>query len=217
MFGLLLRFLTCQRRELGPVLADLIGEELPLRRNQHGIGILWYDEISGYPFAARQCGAEARDVEPLGHEIVMQTIALCGVHRRIELDQQVARLDRLPVLHVNGAHHAGLERLDHLASPARHDLAGCGGHDVDRARSRPGQRRADKQHEGQGDGAADRRWRCFRDFQRRRQEGDFLGAPALSIPERDHGLLRTSGRHSVSRPHKCLPGDDAGRHSGRRS
>ncbi|MGY3359414.1 hypothetical protein ACVWZK_006077 [Bradyrhizobium sp. GM0.4] len=77
MFGLLLRFLTCQRRELGPVLADLIGEELPLRRNQHGIGILWYDEISGYPFAARQCGAEARDVEPFGHEIVVQTIALC--------------------------------------------------------------------------------------------------------------------------------------------
>ena len=35
-----------------------------------------------------------------------------------------------------------------------------------------------------GDGAADRRGRCLHDLERGRQEGDFIGVPALSSPER---------------------------------
>ena len=73
----------------------------------------------------------------VGQQIALQMVALGGVHRRIELDQHVACLDALPVLHMDRAHHAGLERLDDLGAAARHDLARCRGHDVDRARRTP--------------------------------------------------------------------------------
>ena len=63
----------------------------------------------------------------------MQVIAFRRVHGRIELDQHVAGLDRLPVLHPNGPHHPGLERLDDLGAAARHDLSGRRRNDVDRA------------------------------------------------------------------------------------
>ena len=69
--------------------------------------------------AAGECRAQARDVEPLGEQVVAQVIALRRVRGRIELDQHVAGLDRLPVLHPNGAHHPGLERLNDLGATAR--------------------------------------------------------------------------------------------------
>ena len=45
------------------------------------------------------------------------------VHGGVELDQRLAGLDRLPVMHMDGANHAGLERLDQLGAAARDDLA----------------------------------------------------------------------------------------------
>jgi len=48
------------------------------------------------------------DVELLGQKVVAQVVAFRRVHGRIELDQHVAGLDRLPVLHPDGAHHPGL-------------------------------------------------------------------------------------------------------------
>ena len=44
-------------------------------------------------------------------------IAFRRVHRRIELNQHVAGLNRLPVLHPNGAHHTCFERRITLVRP----------------------------------------------------------------------------------------------------
>ncbi len=89
-----------------------------------GIGVGRRDEIGGAVAAARKRRAQARDVEPLGYEIVVQMVALGFIDGRIELDQHVAGLDALSVLHADRAHHAGLERLYHLAASARNHLAG---------------------------------------------------------------------------------------------
>ncbi|MGY4409649.1 hypothetical protein ACVWW4_001385 [Bradyrhizobium sp. LB7.1] len=90
MLGVLLRLLARKRRELGPVLADLIGEKLPLRRDQHRIGVRGRGQIGRSLLASCQRGAKARDIEPFSHEIVMKTIALRGVDGRIKLYQQIA-------------------------------------------------------------------------------------------------------------------------------
>ncbi|XUJ33806.1 hypothetical protein ACQ5SK_40850 [Bradyrhizobium japonicum] len=94
--GLLLRLLARKRRQFGAMLADLIGKKLPLCRDQRGIGTRRRDEIGGGIFAACQCGAETRHIEPFGHEIVVQVIALRGIHGRIELDQHITRLTACP-------------------------------------------------------------------------------------------------------------------------
>ena len=73
------------------------------------------------------------DVKLLGQEVAAQVIAFRGVHGRIELDQHVAGLDRLSVVHPNGAHNPGLERLDDLGAATRHDLSARRCNDVDRA------------------------------------------------------------------------------------
>ena len=80
---------------------------------------------------ARECSAQPRDVELLRKEVVVEMIAFGRVYSRIELYQHVAGLDRLPVLHPNGADHAGLERLDDLGATARHDFSGRRRNDVD--------------------------------------------------------------------------------------
>ena len=54
-------------------------------------------------------------------------------HGRIELDQDLAGLDPLPVADMDRAHHTGLEGLDQLGAAARDDLALCRRHDVDAA------------------------------------------------------------------------------------
>ena len=82
------------------------------------------------------------------------------------------------VLHMDRAHHAGLERLDHLGPAGRDDLARRRGDDVDLAEAGPDERDARRtRHDGGGDGAAHRRGRRLDDLQRRRQEFE-LGARA---------------------------------------
>ena len=134
-------------------------------------------EVGHRIVAAGERRAQPGDVELLGEQVVAQMVALGFVYGRIEFDQDVAGLDLLPVLHTDRAHHPGLERLDHLGAPARHDLAGRRGDDVDRARPGPNQRRAEQHDDGGPDRAPDRRRRRFDDFERRRQECQLLAAP----------------------------------------
>ena len=65
-------------------------------------------------------------------------------HGGIELDEDVAGLDALPVVDLDGAHDAGLERLDQLDAAVGHDFAGRGGDDVDVPETRPDQAKAEQ-------------------------------------------------------------------------
>ena len=53
----------------------------------------------------------------------MRSLLICPslrhCHGRVELDQDVARPDALAVADMDGAHDAGLERLDRLGAAAR--------------------------------------------------------------------------------------------------
>ena len=93
-----------------------------------------------------------------------------GGFRGVELEQQVAGLDRLAVFDPDGGDLAGIERLDDLDPPGRLELAGRDGVDVEPAEERPGERRredgADRQHRRD----RQRRGRGLEDLQRRRQE-----------------------------------------------
>ena len=108
------------------------------------------------------------------------------VHGRIELDQNVAGLDALPVTHVDRSHDTSLERLDHLGAAARNDLALGGRDDVDASERGPGQSAAKNSAmtvapiaRPIGDGGVSTI------FKRRRQEGELVVAAAnLSLAER---------------------------------
>ena len=112
LLGFLLRLLTQQGGDLGAVLRHLVEQELALRGDQFGVRAGGSNEISCGIIAAGKCRAQARDIEPFGQQVVAQMIAFGLIGGRIELDQDVACLDRLTVLHFDRTHHAGLERLD---------------------------------------------------------------------------------------------------------
>ena len=69
-----------------------------------------------------------------------QTLAIGRVDRRVELDQHLARLDGVAIMHMDRADDADLEGLDDFGPPARDDLARCSGDDVDGTDAGPGQR-----------------------------------------------------------------------------
>ena len=96
LLGLLLRLLAVERGDLGAVLGHLVEQELTLRRDQRRICVGGRREVGRRIVAAGKCRAQPRDIELLGHEIVVQMIALGRVHGRIELDQHVAGLDACP-------------------------------------------------------------------------------------------------------------------------
>jgi hypothetical protein len=48
---------------------------------------------------------------------------LCRRHSGVEFDEQLARFDLVSVLDVNGAHDAGLERLNELGAAVKWSLA----------------------------------------------------------------------------------------------
>jgi hypothetical protein len=66
---------------------------------------------------------QSRNIKRCGDEIALQMAQLGVADRRVELDQHVACLDRLPVADMDGADDPGLERLHDLAGAARDDLA----------------------------------------------------------------------------------------------
>ena len=199
LLGFLLRLLAGERGDLGAVLGHLVEQKLTLGADQRWVCIGGRREVGHRIVPAGERRAQPRDVELLGEEVVAQVIAFRRVDGRIELDQHVAGLDRLPVLHPNGAHHPGLERLDDLGATARHDFSGRRRNDVDRAPPGPDQRRAEQQDDGDPDRTADRRRRRFHDFKRGRQERQLFVAPPARTPKRDDASHRLGGRWRVQR------------------
>ena len=102
------------------------------------------------------------------------------VHGRVEFDQHVARLDLLAVADMDGADDAGLERLDDLGAAARQIWPEA----VTTMSTLPKLAQATAKQKAAmivgGDAAADRRRRALGDFERRRQEGDFMRSCAAA-------------------------------------
>jgi len=182
-----------------------------------GVGIGGRVEVGGRIVAGGDRGAQAGDVDLLGQEVGAQVIALRRIDGRVELDQHLARTDRLSVLHPDGAHDAGLERLHHLAATARHDLARRGRDDVDLAPGGPGQRGAEEKHDGRRDDPPGRRRRRLDDLERGGQERELVAAPRMLAPQRNHARLGACPECCFRRLHGDLPAGDAAPRSGHRS
>jgi hypothetical protein len=87
--------------------------------------------------------------------------AVGGGHGAVQLDEQVAGLDLVAILDVDGLDDAAFQRLYGLAALADHDAALRHGHDVDLPEAGPQQRDREERADGD-DGAAWRRVRrCF--------------------------------------------------------
>ena len=108
------------------------------------------------------------------------------VHRRVQFDQDVSDFHLLPIVHEDGANHADLERLHDLGVAGRDDLALGDGDDIDTAEPGPNQRQREDRDQAIGAEAADRRGRCFDDFQRR-GEKFALGAANGLVSDGDDG------------------------------
>ena len=201
LLGFLLRLLTGECGNLGAVLGHLVKQKLTLGGDQIRVGIGGRHEVGHGIIAVGECRAQARDVEPLGEEVVAHVIALRRIHGWIELDQHVAGLDRLPVLHPNGAHDPGLKRLNDLGATTRHDFSGRRRNDVDRAPPGPDQRRAEHHDDGGADATADRRWRCFHNFKRRRQKCQLFATFLVRTAKRNDALLGHGGQRCFNRLH----------------
>ena len=140
--------------------------------------------------AVAQRRAQSCDVQLRGNEIASDMLLLRRRHGRIELDQDVTRLNALPIMNVNGAHDAGLERLYQLDAAAGDDFAGGGRDNIDMPEACPDQRQAEQRDEGCADGATDRRRRRLDDLQRRRQEGELVLFAAFSRRREGDDILR---------------------------
>ena len=130
-FRFLLTLLALDLGELGVLFGALADQELAMHLDLRGACALRRPE--GGKRILRERRAQPRDVEFGRNEIALLALLVGFRHRRIELDQNVAGLDGLPVANLDGADNARLERLDQLCAPARHDLAGRGGDDIDAA------------------------------------------------------------------------------------
>ena len=142
-FGLLLRALAIERGELGPVFLGLLGQELPLHGDEGWTRPRRRMKLAFGISALAQRGAQSRDVQLRRNEIIPDVLLLRRRHGGIEFNEDVARLDALPIVDVNGAHDAGLERLYQLDTAAGHDFAGCGRDDIDMPEACPDQRQAE--------------------------------------------------------------------------
>ena len=189
--GLFLRLLAVERRDLGAMLLDLLGEisllHLHLGRAGPGRRIKFRLRIVGIA----QAGPQPGNVEAGGHEVVLDVLFLGRAHRRVELDEDIAGLDALPIADLDGAYDAGLEWLDQLDAAVGHDLAGRRGDDVDVPETGPDQAQAEHGDERCAHSAADRRRRRLHDFQRRRQEGDLVALPARGRLGKGDDVLRS--------------------------
>ena len=138
-FGLLLDPLTIESSKLRSIFLGLLGQKLSLHCNQicaRAFGRLKYRLRIGFVAERRP---QSRNVQLRSNKIASDVLLFgCG-HCRIELNQNVTRLDALAIAHVDGAHDAGLEWLYQLDPTARDDLAGGGRDDIDMPESRPDQ------------------------------------------------------------------------------
>ncbi len=147
LLGYFLCLLTGERCDLRVVLGQLAEQDLALAADQCRIDLGRCIEVGRRVVASGEGRAQPRDIELLGQQVAAQVIAFRRIDRGIELDQHVAGPDRLPVLHGNGAHHSGLEWLDHLGAAAGHDFSRGRRDDVDGAPPRPHQRDAEQEHD----------------------------------------------------------------------
>ena len=151
------------------------------------------------------CATHGLRRRPLAGETIEASFggALAGLDRLARLGARrladwAAGRDGLTITHMNGAHHASLERLHHFGTAAGDDLAGRCGNDVDATDNRP-----DKSDTEQNDDRVDscppkRRWRRLDNFEGGRQERHFLAvATLLARSERNNAAF--SG-HLGSRP-----------------
>jgi hypothetical protein len=205
--GLLLRQLPVDLSALGPMLGRLRRQVIPVRLDQMRRGVVRRMEVRQRIVAVRERRVQPRRVELRRHEIALQAPQLGAVHGWIEFDQHLANFYGLAVADVDGAHHAGLERLDQLGATAGDDLARRRRHDVHGAPCRPAERQAEEADDGGADGAARRRCRCFDNLERRREERGLIVAAASDLLREPKDVL--------SRLHGCLPVGNAAWRSGR--
>jgi len=102
--------------ELGALLAGLVEQQFALGRQQphrRAVGRI----KGGERIAIGERRVQSRDVELCGDEVALQMAQFGVVDCRVELDQHVACLDRLPVADMDGANDRGLERLHILLRP----------------------------------------------------------------------------------------------------
>src|ERR1700730_7745869 len=129
---------------------------------------------------------QPRNVDFRRHQIALLVAEIRLVHGRIELDQNVADPDLLPIVHKDCASHTDLEGLHDLGMTGRDDLALGNGDDIDTAEPGPDDRDRKNSDEAVGPETADRRRRRFDDFERGGQKFR-LGAANGLLSGRDDG------------------------------
>ena len=203
--GFLLAQLAIDRRKFGILLGALADQKLTVRLDLGGSCALRRAE--GGKRIIRERRSQPGGVEFGADKIAFLTLLIGLGHCGIELDKNVAGLDRLTVPHVDGANHAGIEWLDQLGSSARHDLSCRRCDDIHAAERCPCEGDAEDGDDACSDRAPDRRRRRLRDLEGCRQERDFGLAAA------DFGSRKCNDVFSGS--HGCLLAGNAASHNGR--
>ena len=166
--GLLLRQLAAQRGDLAAMLGGLRCQVLALGGDEQRACPVRRMEIGERIGTVGEGGAQPGDIELGGDEIALQVLALSPCDRRVELDQHIAGLHGVTVMHMDRADEADLEGLDDLRPSARDDLARRGGDDVDGADAGPGHGQHEHGNDRDTDRPPDWRRRCLDDLERRR-------------------------------------------------
>ena len=181
-----------ERRELGTVFGHLADQELraaspPAPGSASSGGTEVGQRIVARRPAPRAVAASSSCV---GHEVALQMVALGGVHRRIELDQHVARLDRLAVLtwiaRTTPVSNGWMTLVRPLGTilPVAEATMSIVPQDAQASASA-------EEHAIDGrDRAADRRRRRLDDLERRRQERELFAA---SVARSRNGTTRRVG------------------------
>src|SRR5687768_15226048 len=103
------------------------------------------------------------------------------IYGRIQIDQHVATLHKLPVTNMNRCDDPTLQWLNDFAVAAGNDLALRNRHHIKLAKYRPDDRRDEHRHDGPTDRATDWRRRRVLNLQDGRQK--FNGSPVRSSPQ----------------------------------
>jgi len=142
---------------------DLLGRQavLQVRVQVRGLGFV--------PDGVAQ-GAKAPIGEPGGDPIVLQPRFVGARGRGVQLDQHLAPLDHLALLHVDGLDDPQLQWLDGLHPSAGDDLALSDGHHIHLADGGPGGGKGKEQDDRPDDGAGRRVGRRLLDLQGGGQE-----------------------------------------------
>ncbi|KAF1052974.1 MAG: hypothetical protein GAK43_01637 [Stenotrophomonas maltophilia] len=151
----------------------------PQLRTAKLLGIGTFD-LAGFQvrFLARRKAAEQGagpgEVHPRRKQVAFQAFDIRARLARVQLHQQIACLDRLPVVDVDGLDHRDFLGLDELGLAAGYDLALGGGHHIDLPDAGPQQGQGGEGHDRPFDIARQRADGLFLQRQGCRQELDFM-------------------------------------------